>query len=75
MISGKTLQQSRFPVAIAVFALLLFSNVQRVSAQDHPLHSNDGGHEGRVEWAVVANSSKSSPNCSMRLAFIYVTLS
>jgi len=46
MISGKSLKQSRFPAAIAVFALLLFSNVQQVLAQDHALHSSDGGHEG-----------------------------
>jgi putative copper resistance protein D len=46
MTSRKTLEHSRFFLALAVFALLLISNAQRASAQDHSAHPAHTGHEG-----------------------------
>jgi putative copper resistance protein D len=42
----KPIKHSGFFVALAVFALLLISNAQRVSAQDHGVDPGHSGHEG-----------------------------
>ena len=42
----KPIKHSGFFVALAVFALLLISNLQRVSAQDHGVDPGHSGHEG-----------------------------